>query len=287
MAKDLSEKFLSTKNSKIPFVIVSSGRSGSTSLAIWLNSHELIRCHSEILIRDGYDDLDGLKHWIINKFGKWFYHSIFNSPLLRIKTSLTSKFILNPFLFDLMHCPTFCAPIHIVRNNCNFQINEKFNNEAAVGFMIQYGALNQIKILSSILKKKGFRIIHLIRKDSIDKYVSWEIASRYNIYHQKGKIQIEKFLLEKRKLEAFHKKEVFYIKKFRKMFSSNLHYQEIFYEDFFGKNESIRKSIFNFLNVEPESLPIKSHKINSSVEDLVINVTELSKWKNESNFIFQ
>ncbi len=84
-----------------PFMILASGRCGSTFLRLWLNKHPQIRCHGEVFLNH-YGAKDGLRNFCQSSQFYLMLLKLHNNKVLRrinifqnnrLSNSLVKKFL--------------------------------------------------------------------------------------------------------------------------------------------------------------------------------------------------
>jgi len=94
----------------IKFVLLTTQRSGSTYVRLWLNSHPDIRCHSEIFFR-GYPATDGFRAYCeANRIRQLLYRTLGKHKFTKSPHNIAIKWLIWQFLHNLYHNPTFSAP---------------------------------------------------------------------------------------------------------------------------------------------------------------------------------
>ena len=91
-------------------VLLTTQRSGSTFIRLWLNSHPNVRCHSEVFHRLYYA-ADGFKHYCESrKFRRWAYHFLGPKKKSTNRYNIALNILVKQFLNELYYNPNFSAP---------------------------------------------------------------------------------------------------------------------------------------------------------------------------------
>jgi len=166
-------------------------------------------------------------------------------------------------------------------------------NSKAVGFKIKYEELvlkKFVPVLRTLQYNLKIKIIHLLRKNRLKRFVSKITATRiynvYNIFDITQKPQIKTFVLDPVECENDFLTTEARENEFRAAFADH-QLLEIFYEDLLNPNTNTQREIQNFLEVQPVELKTATIKINpDKIQILIENFTELkayfnkTRWKN-------
>lgn len=233
----------------IQFIILCAARTGSTMLRHMLNSHPSICCHGEVMAGN-IQSLVGLDN--------------------RERFPLTVKFeklrLDNPVIF--------------------MQEYVMFGGDmAAVGFKIKYEELvlpEFATIRNALLQNRQIRIIHLLRKNrlnrAISKFTATNIYGIYNISDPAHRPQIEAFILPPDECEEDFITTEFREIEFRKAFSQHS-LLEVYYEDLVDPTANAVRQVQDFLGVQPAPLTASTIKINpEQAHDLLKNFVELKRY---------
>src|SRR5690606_1926752 len=188
--------------SKKKFVLLSNQRSGSTAFRLLLNSHNQIRCHDEVLLKEsgakdaiGYfveqnnltqqyqkKDYHGDSKWR----KKWLYPRVkWNNSLVHANNKFTTQLIKN-FLESLFNNPDHSAPWESVKSWNNFHQNGKLDSEKAIGFKLMYYELDN-QFIRNWLKENNVSIIHLVRRNKLERILSTNLAKARQSWHSENK----------------------------------------------------------------------------------------------------
>ncbi len=252
------------KNSVQPFVILSSQRSGSTFIRIWLNRHSQIHSYGEVFLGH-YKSADGFRAYCENNLRS---RLLFKFGHTRLAKALSLQVIPQQLVKDYLN---------ILYNGENHpapwtDIDERINAieprapKPVIGFKVMYNTLIQYPILDEWIMEQCPRVIHLTRNNLLRKYVSEVRMNITRIAHQKDPliakpkitVNIDKFL-------EYADAQITFTKKYRDQLLGHVPYLEISYEDYFSENAVSKKDILDFLELENEDMPFHNmKKIGSS-----------------------
>lgn len=263
----------------IKFVLLTTQRSGSTFIRLWLNSHPNVRCHSEIFLR-GCRSAECFTAYCEESKGRRLLDYIFGrSRFTKFSYNFVMKRIIDRFLDKLFNDPTFTAPWTDNTTDEGFygyKPRTKLDQEKAVGFQIMYNQLNDYWHLRDWIANQNIAIIHLIRFNALKLLLSRLIALKTGEYHF-AHYEKQKFFLDPQKILKQLDKIVNEQEDMRKKFPGNP-YLEITYEQFFHNYPEESKRIFAFLKLENNETetPGFLKKMNpESLEELIENYDEI------------
>jgi LPS sulfotransferase NodH len=262
------------------FVLLTTQRSGSTFIRLWLNSHPNVRCHSEVFYRK-YRAADGFRSYCeANKAGLLFYHALDKRGLRRLSRNLLMRWIIERFLDELYTNPLFSAPWTDMTSDTwtQYQPRENLDLEKIVGFQLMYDQLAFYSPLQEWMTNHNVAIIHLIRQNALKKLLSGKVATKTGQFHFARNGSRPKIVLDPRTIitqldEIVDKRETM-----KKKFPGNP-YLEITYEQFFSDYSKDANKIFALLELEVAEMefPKFLRKLNpDSVEDLIENYDEIA-----------
>lgn len=260
----------------VKFVIIGSQRTGSTLLRMKLNSLLSIRCHGEVFLGK-YNAADGFKNFLYNSKFFRFYFTILTNKLGKY---LVPKFVLSNILFDFLDYlfnDVRCSDaFQDFADSHKFLTNVNFNSQEAVGFKLMYDQLKNFPSIENYLKKNEVKIIHLVRRNKLDQYVSKLKMRKTKVAHSidlksKDVIKVDVLL---NSFDKFLKKEQKDENSIDKIFSE-LDVKKVYYEDIFAEFDSI----LSFLNITDKltlDKDLKLKKIESkSLKDVVSNYKQV------------
>ena len=274
------------KNLKSTFVIITSGRTGSTLLRLWLNDLENIRCHGEVF-NTGYNSKDGFREFCNHKKTKQFLYKLhFNKKTRWFIKPIIKKLIIQ-FLQSLIHNPEHSAPWTSTQTWNDFKVQDTNKNVQSVGFKLPYYQFFQFKYLDDWMHINNVKIIHLIRENVLKQYLSGKaVKERKGVYHSEMKHNdVSIFLNADTIFNELNqiKSEVDY---FKQKYSEDKNYLEIEYEDFIKNTEEVFYKIREFLEISSEEFKeFRLKKLNSdNVETLITNYKEIKERLKGSQF---
>lgn len=262
-------------------ILLTTWRSGSTFIRVWLNSHKTNRIHSEIFLRhykasDGFKahcEAEGIRRCLSSIFG--------NSRLTKSKYNFVMNNIVAGFLDELFYSPTFSGAWSDMDKDGawkQYQPRENIEQEKVIGFQLMYSQLNEYRFLQHWIETQNVSIIHLIRENALKLLLSrikalettnWQFAS--------NKVKQKTFLDPRTVLEELDKivKER---EKMKKRFPKNK-YLEISYEQFINNYSNESKKIFDFLKLKDTEMSFSRNlkKLNpDSLNKVIKNYDEIS-----------
>lgn len=234
------------------FVVVGAGRTGSTLLISTLNSLPNICCHGELLqakfvrsYRDGFDPLEATVE----------ERAVRAELLLQRRNRDPVKFIENALT----------------------------TTSSATGFKALYGQLLSVefnKVVQRLLLDTDIKFVHLVRENSLRRYVSQVVASQGGAIHSapggRGEekilvhIDIEEFLRTVNHIETQRSKVC-------KMLSGK-HFFDLTYEELARSTSTAVASVCHFLEVDIEASQIQPtlRKVGAvDLSEVVSNYQEL------------
>ena len=238
-----------------PFVILTSQRSGSTFLRLWLNGHPEIRAHSEMFLsrNDCPEDFFGyLKRGSIRKYCAGPISRGAHIPAY-FKRLLVERYLKQ--LFSEAP-PSFPSVPRDTPTGIDWHVPEYNRCDArAVGFNLMYNHLQRFDLLADWIRRNRVSVIHLVRTNSLDVMISAELARKRDKYHSlkhdddaesiKVSLSPEVVVSDIKRMHAAHHQ-------YAEWFSGSVPYILITYNSITGheSNLSYRK-IVEFLQCEP------------------------------------
>ncbi|MDB4441907.1 hypothetical protein N9219_00650 [bacterium] len=259
---------------KTKFILLTTQRSGSTFIRLWLNSHKNIRCHSEVFLKK-YSFSDGFQSYLLaTKKGRDL------STILQ--TDGYGEIILE-YLDELYNNPAFSAPWTDMTKDImrEYQPNRNFIMEKAVGFHLMYDQLANCIALQRWITSQNVFILHLVRQNELKKLISRKFSRKTRIYHSfeiPQNFSPKKVHLDPKKILTQLSKIVGEKEGIKKMFRDNPSL-EITYELFFSDYYQESAKVFNFLQIKrgKTEFPKYLNKIlPDTLEDLIENYNEIA-----------
>lgn len=259
------------------FVLLSTQRSGSTFLRIWLNSHSKIDSHGEVFL-GRYESQDGLKifcerSFLADRLRFALHHNFISN---RLNIDLISRDMVDRYLHSLFFDPGHPAPwTNIHRRD---ELIRKKSPEVT-GFKLMYNTLARYPALQDWMdEEKDLRVIHLIRYNLLKSFISGERMRQSKVAHTKDRdFKFPPVYIDLKKLQTYfevtHEKQAYY----RKYFSVSHPYLELSYEEIFADKESSILKILNFFSLQKEEMLLPGMKKISSkkLADEVVNPEQL------------
>jgi len=243
------------------FVVIAAGRSGSTLLVNYLNSHADVLCHHEPFNQHGWhpdirgyaSSLDALNH-ITNKGLKIPVSKRFMSTL-RSLLNLSGNKLIQPWKF--------------------------LKTTTISGFKITWGqSVPMIQEMKQWLEEnKETKVIFLSREDLLARYVSYVAAEKTGVWHANEGISSSfSFDLDIEKYRSFLKGVHIESELLKKMLDAvGNELIMVSYEELKSSPLETTNKIFNFIGVsELKSLEtVTSKRINQPLDRIIRNYNEL------------
>lgn len=254
------------KPDKVRFCIVGTQRTGTTFLRTSLDSHPSILCAGELFLGRAWPIGILQNQEKLFKGGYWQHarHGFFNTfeSLLQRKRS-------------------------IYRFLDGFYDQDGFN---AVGFKLMLSQLNSHISLTTYLRQRSIKILHLTRNNVLATLISRARARHTGTYHL-SKIETDhanvRSLVYLDEVSLLHRLRQVKDENraLRALFSNSPLYLNISYEDFCSGDSRCRAAIFNFLNVDNYPLSSKLEKIvNGTLKDVIENSDNIYSIVKNSEF---
>jgi LPS sulfotransferase NodH len=264
------------------FVLLTTQRSGSTFIRLWLNNHPSVRCYGEIFLRT-YPAVDGFKYYCgANISRRILYHTLGQPYFTKSAYNFVSNRLIREFLNDLYHNPYFTEPWKDISTWENYQSRQKYNIETAVGFQLMYSQLRDYEYLKKWVTSNNINIVHLTRKNLLKLYLSRLVARKSGIFHSFEKtenvIPFQKVFVDSKNILPRMKNMLKEREGIRNIFSRNASV-ELPYEDFFSNYKEVSQKVFSFLGLEDVTLEFPNlEKINpEAVKQIIENYDEIAK----------
>jgi LPS sulfotransferase NodH len=262
------------------FVLLTTQRSGSTFIRLWLNNHPSVRCYGEIFLRD-YPAADGFKYYCeASRFKRLLYNISCKPYLSNPAGYFASKKLIRKFLNKLFYSPCFTAPWIDVNTWKTYRARENHNTERAVGFQLMYNQLRDYKYLKEWIHANNVSLLHLTRENILKLYLSRLVARGTGRYHsfqtEANNAPFQKIFVDPKTVlpqlrNIFKQRE-----RMSGMFASNS-ILEFSYEAFFSNYAEVSRNIFSFLGLENAIVKFPSlTKVNPElINDMIENYDEI------------
>lgn len=263
------------------FVLLTTERSGSTFIQLWLNSHLNVRFHGEVFSRH-YEAADGIRAYCeSSRIRRLFNNSVGRGRFTKLLYSFIMNWFGKRFLKELFYNPTFSAPWTDMTTEAwkEYQPRENIDQANWVGIKIWYNQLLEYNFLQGWIVNQNVAIIHLIRENALKLLLSREMSKKTNEY-QFGSEKIKpKLFLDPGKVI----KQLDYIvalrEKMKEKFTGNP-YMEITYEQFFNNHSVESNRIYDFLKIgnAKTAHPKYLKKLNpDNLEEIIENYDSIAK----------
>jgi LPS sulfotransferase NodH len=237
----------------LPFVIITTQRSGSRMLVDALNSHPQVVCHRELFKRDRRKHDSYTSYWSAS----W------SRRVLRYALARRS------------------ARLYLE------QVLASSPEASAVGFKVMYNQLRRHWELPKLFHRLDFRVIHLVRRNVLKTHLSTLAARRrgWRLAHDQRAVERVKVHLPTTGLSEVLAKRQRAIDAYRRRLRA-YPLLEVAYEDFVAHPDAEAARILSFLGVD-ESVPLQvtSVKLNPDrLEDLLENHPEVESILRDTPF---
>ncbi|MFT5607912.1 MAG: LPS sulfotransferase NodH [Arenicella sp.] len=246
------------------FLVLASGRSGSTMLVNYLSSHPKIRCHHEPFRKRGwhpdlraYDKaLDALNHIQFQGLSTSTYHKTVSS-LQSILRKSTGNTLVSPW--------------------------KVLPEDSVEGFKITWAQADTMpsEFRQWLIQQKHLKVIVLSRVNSLARYVSYELAKRTGVWHSSSaRNTLNQLYVDPRKFKVFCQQEVAQKSAIEALMSqTECELMRVNYEQLLATPDSTMKTIFEFLgSVSTAKLIQETQKLASSpIQDIITNYSELEQ----------
>ena len=230
------------------FVIVALQRSGSAYLCTMLDSCPQIRCFWECFLSKGREDFQ------------------FATYLKRAGSSIET----------FLKLPPHPRKVQLERYFKDVVYRPK-SGVLISGFKFMYDQTFVFPDAIQWLQNKNVKVIHLIRRNSLKQFLSWEIRSRRGVSHsyvplKPVQVQVDcKNLIDK--LSEMEEQK----QRFKELLSSAFDSIEVYYEDLTENLSDQLGRLSTFLEVQVKEVSSPLVKLNSNqVEELVSNYEEVA-----------
>lgn len=265
---------------KTNFIVLSGPRTGSSAFRLWLNNHELIRCHDEVLLKK-IDTPDAIRHYMREHF-----HEVdFDEENISFANTPELNQLLNLYLKSLYTNPEHSGPwVHFDKRRVKYIKNKNFYHEQAVGFKCMYYLLDN-PFITQWLRRGEVKILHLSRENKLKQYISYLVAKDTNLYHSEEEGITTKINVKTESLIDMLNRLEDGTEKIHNYFNGE-NYTRISYEDFLKNKKILCKEVTDFLGVDNvEMKPPLIKKTNSDrIKDIVKNYDEMAEVLNGSKF---
>jgi|GEM_PF-3057748 len=165
------------------FIILTTQRSGSTFLRLWLDSHPEIRAHSEVFLRRNDCDDDFCAYLARSPFGRFYLRKAQGRKPF---SGWAERFLVERFLNELCSDRPPAMPTRPVdADGATRWIAQEASHVAhsAIGFNLMHNQYIAFPPLQGWLWKNQVSVIHLVRRNLLDPIVSRELATITKQYH--------------------------------------------------------------------------------------------------------
>ncbi len=262
------------------FVILSTQRSGSTFLRIWLNSHSEINSHGEVFLKH-YQSPDGFRRYCFNK--SFFCKTSFQLHHTRISRALGLQFIsrtlIDGYLDDLLENPSHPGPWSDIdnRNQLIAKAPASFS-----GFKLMYNTFDAYRGLQEWARENpSLMVLHMTRRNLLKSFISRRRMAENKIAHTKsGTLNHKPVYIKLKNLQRYIETTHATRRQFRSLLEKRHPFLELSYEDMFADRHEFVAKILTFFSLPYEEMePPTMRKISSSrLENEVKNCDEVIRF---------
>ncbi len=254
------------------FVILTTQRTGSTYIRLWLNNHPNVRCHGEIFLKN-YNAMDGFNYFSNKKINNQFLHYIFcNRISSKLSYNIVLKNLIKSYFDSFYNNHNHSGPWIDMKTWNEYQTRNNPDMDKAVGFKLMYGQLKDYQFLQKWIEDNNLYIIHLIRNNPLRVYISRLLMKKRGVSHSTSRIKDEKVFVNPNTIVSKLNQIVKISELMKKNFTYNP-YLEITYEDFFNNYTKTSETILDFLGIENCQISMPSLRKTSlnSVKGIIEN----------------
>lgn len=247
-----------------PFIILSSQRSGSTFVRIWLNRHSKIHCYGEVFLGH-YESADGFRAYCEqNTWSRWLFRMGCTRLARALRLELVPRCLVEDYLNVLYYGKSHPPPWTDIADRVN--PDQARERKPVIGFKVMYNTLAQYRSLEKWLLEQRPRVIHLTRDNLLRKYTSMVRMSITRVAHSKAQLpDRQKVNIDVDKFIEFARIQAGLVAEYRGRLKDRMPYLELSYEGYFSDTDQSKKAILDFLEVEDEEMPFHNmKKIGSS-----------------------
>ena len=275
------------------FIVFSTQRSGSTFFLRYLGSHPSVHCGEEIFIREEQDaeyEKDRFYHYCSLKMSRRLKYGLVNAserflnPLFNRRMSAAEDPLHDRWLSLIQGIrPKVLVPVA-----WSF-LDQYFNSHGvdtkAAGFKLMYNQTYPLGLSPLDFIRKGFRVIHWIRRNPLKIYISGVRKDKSGVVHTSSDVPQIRVELETGNLL----KRLSYISNrisyYRELLSGTSS-MEMYYEHFSGNEEKEILKVLEFLEIEKDvTLSTELRKITSeNLSEVLSNYHEVKKCLENSKF---
>lgn len=236
------------------FVLLASPRSGSTWIVDLLNSHPQLVMYSELFVRTAKErpTFAGDKNILLWNAYYW------RIPGIRRR-------LLRPY-----YTYRYLQEVYAGKGDWDADVR-------GVGFKLMYGDVRRHIAIPVYLRMKRVPVVHLVRRNYLDAFISMEVARKRNVFHASSSEELTTLHLDPRETRKRLDAILAERNKFRnRLAKSGLPSMEVAYEDVREGEEPLKK-IQEFLQLDYVSLNSDLQKqINKGQRELIDNYDELA-----------
>ncbi len=262
----------------IKFIILTTPRTGSTYLGLWLNNHPNIRCHGEIFLRS-YGAKDGFPIFSKSNIFYYFLYVVFGNRLSsRIPGNACLTCLMRKYFDSLYFDKHHSAPWVDMRTWNDYQKRDPDAIDKALGFKVMLNHIEDFYPLRKVFIDEGYKIIILTRDNILKSYLSSLLLKERKIAHTMKSQQAIKLHINQISLIRGLKKRKKDNSKLNALFPNN-QIININYEELFGENDSLFDKLLSFIGVESEDICKPDlKKINpTDIKNIISNFDEIQQ----------
>ena len=248
------------------FILLTTQRSGSTYLRIWLNGHSQVNSYGEIFLSN-YKSHDGFSKFCQDRslICRTRFHLHNTRLFIGAGVDLITRKAIDDYLEKLYHDPSHSGPWTDFdrRNECAPK-----KSASVTGFKIMYSTLEKYTALQDwIDDQPDIMIVHLIRRNLLKSYISGVRMELSSVAHTTGEsLSYAPVSIDTRSLFDYFKSTSVKRRLYHQKYSKNSQFLELSYEDMFANQKESLQKLIEFFSLQPESMSLPSIKKISSAE---------------------
>jgi len=276
------------------FIIITSGRTGSTYIRLWLNSFLDIRCHGEILRGNSKD---GIRMFLNQNLTIKLFRRFFGDHKTTFKYNPVSKYFVKSYFNSLLNNPNHSAPWHTMEHWNDYLAQDSYDIGANnVGFKIIFDSYQYYyykKHLEFNFKYLNPKIILLKRKNLLELLISFKLANNSGIFHSEKDINggyagalylpTENIVNELDHLEELY---VNMNSEFKEYQIFNLYYEDFFYSENSIDYQNKLREFIGSKSIKQKNPPKLKKLTKASVEEILINYNDIESILKKSKYSY-
>ena len=266
------------------FIILTTQRTGSTYLRLWLNHHINVKSHGEVFLA-GYTATDGFSTYLKKKnsllsnyFQNKYLHKIGNNSGLGKLLLLPIKKYTLDYLDQLYFSQSFPLPFNRFVEEDIYTVKTTDQPQKAIGIKVMWEDLSKNSGITEWINKNNPKFINITRKNKANICISLFMNKKTGIAHTEKAINPDVFEIPPLSFKTCLQNLLYKEQKIEE-YLANKDHMAIYYEDFFGpQKETYQKQIQEYLELGTNDLEgdVSIKKVNkNSPSEVITNYDEL------------